>query len=740
VARASLLHTNFTAGELSPRLYGRVDVARYQNGAKQLRNANVLVQGGVIRSYGSRYIAGTKNNAVRSRLIPFVFNRTQAYALEFGDQYMRVFRADGTRVETSPGVAYEIATPYTEAMLPALDYCQGADTMFLFHEQVPVQRLQRFLDTLWTMEAAPWVNPPVDEIGERFNQIATLSAATVGAGRTLTVGAGIFSAADNGRTISAGAGLATITAVGSATSLTVTITRDFASTSLAANTWTLGGSPLTTLAPDVSGPVGGGVTLTAGVAAFSTARNVTPGGYIRINGGLIRLTTIPSATSAQGVIVSALSGTTQAQSDAWSLEFSVWNSLDGYPRSGTLWEQRLIAAGSTRFPQTVWGTRSAEYLNFQRGVNDDDGFAFTIATDEVNPIQYITGGRTLIALTGGGEFTLQGGVEKPITPTNVQIRPRSNHGCAQVRPAKVGREQVFVQVNKRKLRAFSYNASNDDYTAPDITVLSEHITLTGIRELAWQKTPEPWLWALREDGSLACCTYELQDENVVAWTLRTNAGSDRIDSICVLPDGAGGENLWTITRRVVNGATVRYVERFQSDYLSDGGLRQDLSVVIPGIGVVGGSVAGGYAHLVGRQVDVVGDGSYLGRFTVDGSGLVTFGTASRIVEIGLPYTTTVELLTPELQMQDGTAQGNSMRIGEITLRFLGTVGGRINGQQIPTRTLDTNTLDAAPESTVGLERIENLGWDRGEAACVIEQDVPLPFYLLSVVRKVTANS
>jgi hypothetical protein len=137
---------------------------------------------------------------------------------------------------------------------------------------------------------------------------------------------------------------------------------------------------------------------------------------------------------------------------------------------------------------------------------------------------------------------------------------------------------------------------------------------------------------------------------------------------------------------------------------------------------------------------VIGDGAYMGRFTVDGSGVVNFGRTVASATIGLPYTTTVEMLTPEMGMPDGTAQGNSMRIGEVTLRFLGTVGGRINGQQLPTRTLDTNTLDAPPESTVGLERIENLGWDRGEAVLVIEQDVPLPFYLLSVVRKVTVNS
>lgn len=730
--RVSLLQTNFTAGELSPRLYGRVDVARYQNGAKAIRNGNVLVQGGVIRSYGTRFVVATKDSTKKSRLIPFVFSRTQAYVLEFGDLYMRVFKQDGTRVETSPGVAYEIVTPYTQAMLASLDYSQGADTMFLWHESVPTQRLQRFLDALWVIEAAPWVNPPVDEIGERISQVGTLSLATVGAGRTLNVPGALFVLADAGRTISSGAGRAVITGYTSPTQVTVQITRAFSSTTLAANAWSIDNSPLAQIVPNVATPVGGSCTFTAAIDTFDSTRHT--GAYIRVNDGLVKISVVASAVSATGFIIEPLSGTTPAPADSWSLEFPVWNQFDGYPRTGTLWEQRLIAAGTARFPQTVWGTRTGEYLNFARGVDDDDGFAFTINSDEVNAINFMASGRALMAFTTGGEFTLQGGIEKPITPTNVQIRARSNHGCAQVRPVKIGREELFVQRAGRKVRAFSYNATNDDYAAPDVSILAEHITTSGITEMAWQKTPEPWLWAVRADGRMACCTYELQDENVVAWTLReTGLGIDKFESVAVIPDGAGGETVWVIANRVANGGFQRYVERLSDAVLCDSAILY---------GATGGPVTSltGLAHLNGRDVDVVADGYYVGRFTVAAGAITVPSINADDVIIGLPYTTRLEMLTPELQMPDGTAQGNSMRIGEATLRFGGTVGGRINGQQIPTRTLDTTTLDNAPETTVGLERIENLGWDRGEAEMVIEQDVPLPFYLLNVARKVTVNS
>jgi len=50
LAKLAYIQTNFTAGELSPRMMGRVDISRYQNGAKRLENAVIAVQGGVMRT------------------------------------------------------------------------------------------------------------------------------------------------------------------------------------------------------------------------------------------------------------------------------------------------------------------------------------------------------------------------------------------------------------------------------------------------------------------------------------------------------------------------------------------------------------------------------------------------------------------------------------------------------------------------------------------------------------------
>lgn len=82
------------AGELSPKLYGRVDVQKWHAGCSVARNMVVSYTGGLF-SRGGTLLCGmcrqsASANSIPPRLIEFRFNIYQSYILEFGDQYMRV--------------------------------------------------------------------------------------------------------------------------------------------------------------------------------------------------------------------------------------------------------------------------------------------------------------------------------------------------------------------------------------------------------------------------------------------------------------------------------------------------------------------------------------------------------------------------------------------------------------------------------------------------------------------------
>ncbi|HET6497628.1 MAG TPA: hypothetical protein VFH17_01040 [Coriobacteriia bacterium] len=719
--RAFITQTNFSAGELSPRLLGRSDIERYQNGVRTLANALPLIHGGAIRRYGTRFVAPAKAGSSAYRLIRFVHSREVSYVLEFGHQYMRVFRA-GAQI-MSGAVPYEIATPYTAAMLPAVDFAQGADTMFLVHRDVPVHRLRRFADAAWNLAPAPWIVAPFEEHGHIGSMSLTLSAASVGTGRTATAGSARFLASDVGRQITAGPGIATITAFGSATSVTITILVAFESTSIAGGQWRIEGSPQTTLTPSATGPRGAAVTLTAAVDAWRNPEDV--GKMVRLNGGSARITGWTSATIVAARIERVLASAIAAPAGAWTMESDVWSAEHGYPAAVTFHEQRLLLGGSPRYPQTIWGSAPNESLNFMLGPADDDAFAFELATDQINPIAFLVPLAPLVALTYGGELSIAGSTDRPLNPTNVSVRSHTAHGCAIVKPVRVGGEVLFVQRGGRRVRALVHDDSGVAYHTEDMSLLAEHITLPQVVALEYQAEPDPFLWALRSDGVLLSCAIDRRLP-VTGWARHHTDGA--VLSIAVIPEG-DTEQLWAVVRRTVGSVAVHYIERFDPAVLADCAI----TATVPG----GAVTWGGLGHLEGRTVHVVADESLYPPQTVT-AGSITLPRAATAVMIGLPYTTTIELLTPEIQ-GPGTAQGSHMRTHELTLRVHDTSGAEVNSIEAIHRQFGAGALDTPQPRVTDDVRVNLLGWERGASPVKIEQRNPLRFHIQAAIRRFTWN-
>jgi hypothetical protein len=153
---------SFASGELTPALYGHVDLARYYTALKTCRNFIVMQTGGATNRPGTRFIAEVHDSAVKSRLIEFQFSTEQTYALELGDYIMRVIKDSG--VVLSAGVPLEVATLYGEADLPLINHVQSADVMTLCHSKFPPQQLSRLSHTDWSFAAFNNVNGPFQEL------------------------------------------------------------------------------------------------------------------------------------------------------------------------------------------------------------------------------------------------------------------------------------------------------------------------------------------------------------------------------------------------------------------------------------------------------------------------------------------------------------------------------------------------------------------------------------------------
>jgi hypothetical protein len=665
--RAAPIQTNFTAGELSPRLKGRVDLSKYYNGVQTLENMVIHPHGGASRRSGTRYVAEVKTSSKKVRLVPFEFSTIQAYILEFGDLYIRIYKDEG-RIESPPGTPVEVTTPYTESDLAGIKFAQSADTMYLVHPSHAPRKLTRTSHTSWTLTVVDFIKGP-------------FLAENEGGGKELTPSA-----------------------------------------------------------------VSGNITITATGHSPFAATDINRLVYIRHtgswpSGGYARITSFISSTQVNATVKENF----QVDSAATTWRLGSWSGTTGWPESVAFYEERLFFGGNSNQPQTLWGSMTGDFENFTEGTLDSNAVTFTIATDRVNAIRWLSPGRVLVLGTIGGEFIMQAGAQdEVITPTNINIRRHTNRGCANVLPVRIGHVVLYLQRAARKLRELVFDFQSDGFVAPDLTLLAEHVSEGGIIEMAYAQEPDSVLWCARADGTLLGMTYE-RDQEVVGWHRHILGGSfasgqAAVESIAVIPSpNEDHDQLWLVAKRTVNGVTKRYIEFMEEAFPSDGA-QTDAFFVDSGLTYNGAAATtiSGLDHLEGESVQILADGAVHPDKTVL-SGQITLEKAASVAHIGCGFVSRVQTLPFEAGSADGTAQGKTKRVHEAIIRFWNTVGAKVGP--------DTNTLDvvpfrggsdamgAPPALFTGDKRVKFPAGYEKVARVMVFQEQPLPMTVLAVMPR-----
>jgi len=575
---ASPIQSNFNAGQLTQLLTARTDLAKRSNGVKVLENMLPLIQGPATRRSGTSHVASVKTPGNRTGLIPFEFSTEQAYVIEVGDQYFRYYKDNGVILEadktitgitqanpavvtcsshgfsngdqvditecvgmtevngkrftvagattntfqlsgtnstgftaySSGGVAarvFTLSTPYLQSQLfdsdnrLLLNWTQSADVIFLVHNAHPPRKLSRTGHTNWTLETLVFQDGPY-----------------------------------------------------------------------------LNANPTTTTL-DPSAVSGSGVTVVAssviGINDDTGFKSTDVGRLIRFKDGSNQsFFEITGFTSTTQVTVT-IKGPDLANHDPsaeWRL--GVFSDTTGYPSAVIFHEDRLWFGGATNFPQRLDGSRSGDFFNFaptdaDGTVADDHAVSFTLSANMVNLIQWLDGDeKGLLVGTVGGEWVVRPSSQsEAITPTNIQAKPSSTRGSANVRPIRCGRQTLFVQRAGKKLRNFQYIFQDDGFESQDISILSPEITGNGLLAMSYQQEPDSVIWLVRDDGKLIGVSYDKQ-QDAVGWHTHAIGGvSDtagtiaKVEAVSVIPSPQeGGDQLWMIVQRLINGSVVRHVE------------------------------------------------------------------------------------------------------------------------------------------------------------------------------------
>lgn len=570
--KVSTAFANFTAGEITPKLFGRTDISKYDNGAETVENFLVQPHGGLMRRPGTRFVSEVKNSSNAVRLIPFEFNVEQSYILEFGPTYFRVYK-DGGQVE-SGGSAVEVTTVYTASDLDGLKFAQAADTMYIVSPNHPIYKITRTSHTAWTItEVTTQRGPFLDQ----NITTTTLTPDSRDGTIRLTASADLWTANDVGRLVKIEDGFVKITSRVSATVADGTaqeledgrseILPNYAAATISFHE----GDPDATglehndrIEDTAAAFIDQGFKVGQTIIISGSTSNNTTDGHLVVDVTDSVITLAPGADLATEAADSGhtLQGKLVA-TDEWSL--GAFSKATGYPRAVAFYEQRLVFAGTSEQPQTLFFSQGGDFENFESGTSADDGMVYTIGSNQVNVIRFLASTRNLIVGTSGGEFVVRAsGADEAITPTNIQIKQQTSHGSADITPMQAGNAVLFVQRAKRKVLELQFNFDVDGYIAPDVALISEHITENGLDELAYQQEPDSVLWGRRGDGQLACMTYK-REEQVIGWSRQIlggvfGTGIAVVESIATIPGDLDEDQVWVVVKRTIGGATKRYIE------------------------------------------------------------------------------------------------------------------------------------------------------------------------------------
>lgn len=665
------IQTDFTGGELDPMLLGRVNADRYGVAAKELTNMWVRVSGGAEGRGGLRFVNKARDNTGDIRLIPWVYNRDQSYVLELTHNKMR-FVQQGQFVTNADGSIYEIDTGIPKDALATVRFAQSADTMIFAHPTFAPKKLVRNDQLDWKMTAVTFEVIPFDELSN------------------------------------------------SPTGWAVVANNDYVAQS---TTITL-----------KDGPDNNNYSGTGFASDMVNS-------YVRVYDGLYKITGVSSKSVAQVQIRTLMTvaptkndstGKTwpPAPVDNWKVLKAMWSDTLGWPSCVCFHQQRLVFAGSNKYPQWIWGSGIRQFYNFELGSLGTSAWAFQLDSNQINPILHLFSMNALIALTSMNEFLITSSTGV-ITPTSVNVRCPSEYGSNPVLPVRLASDLLYLQRGSHKLLTLNYDPDNQTgYTVNELSLLAEHMLESPIVDMTVQAQPRNRIHMLRLDGKMVTLTVNKQ-VGIAAWSRVVTDGS--FLSCATIPREDGTDDTYVAVVRDIGGSPQVYIEHFQEGIYSDSAL----------VGAIEKETDPPQQkwtkleHLEGKTVAIVADGAVQTSQTVK-DGAVTLARPARQVVIGLPYTPRLILLPPEAQMQNGSMQGSKVSLSRMRIRINDTTGMMLNGQQVPFRKFGLNVLNEPSPLYSGDLDWNVTGWKNTET--IIEQPQPLPIHVLAVVRTLTVNN
>lgn len=421
----------------------------------------------------------------------------------------------------------------------------------------------------------------------------------------------------------------------------------------------------------------------------------------------------------------------------------VFSATRGYPTTLCFYQQRLWFGGAKSLETAVFGSKINGYFDFRLGLGEDDfGIFDIIETGDYNRIVNIVGGRTLQVFTSQVEFI--NGVSSP-TPADSAWIPQTGYGSKRVTPILLDGSAFFLDQSGRSLRSFVYSYEEDSNVSPSVSLLASHL-MTGAKAMDVGKgmfdDVSDFIFVVQDDGT--CAVWNTNRlENISGWTRWTTNGT-------FLDVKVIDQKVFFLVKRA--GDT--YIELLDDDCYSDHAIieygadpvTEDVyyfssAVTYGGVQVT--YITNPDATKISALTDTFDGLAQNLEFSVsldynisdsvtpaDGQPIQLPREAAR-VEVGLPYTATIETLPINISSNAGNNINKKKRFGSVHIDVVDTIGGKVKQTYIPSRQYDISKADGSPTFFTGIKEFRFLGYQKRLSLTVTQEDI-LPLYIRSI--------
>mgnify|MGYP003671277632 CR=1 FL=1 len=605
------------------------------------------------------------------------FTPTGNFYINFSSALSYSVRVDSVAVEAS-GIL-ELPTPYLEANLGLIRHAQSADVVELACDGKQQRKLERRDNDSWSIvKFEPLTGPfglinigPITITPSALTGDITITASKDLFGGAATEHSGLlYRLTSSGQIVQASitaednfTGSILITGIGTSRDFSISITGTWSATvtlqrSIDDATWedvdTYTANTTETFSDGLDNieyyyrigvKTGGFTSGTVGLGLTFSGGSLT---------GIVKIRSVTSTTVANASVIIALGGT--SATDDWYA--SQWSDVLGWPTANAFYEGRLWHAGRGK----IWGSVSDGFENFDdETVGDSGPINRFIGEGPVDVVNWLAPLQRLLIGTAGAEISARStSFDEPLTPANFNLKTAGTDGSNDVDFVIDGTRGIFTQRSGSKVYQLQYDLESNDYRPVDISELAPEITQPAIVNLAIQRQPDTRIHCVRSDGKVAVLVKD-QAENTLAWILVETDGV--VEDAFVLP-GTIEDKVYYSVKRTINGATVRYLEKWALESEGRGGITNKLAdsfVYYSGVSV---ATITGLTHLEGETIVLWGNGKDLGTYVV-ASGGFTPSEAVTSYCVGLGYT--ADFLSTKLAYAAGmgTALGQIKKVNQI---------------------------------------------------------------------------